>query len=756
LYDDVVELDEPAAEVAGPAQPGRQGLQAVPSTLQPFGQGVVVVSHFPFCAQVAADVRTSATHEGPAPHGVSTGLLPSSTQAAVPVAQEILPFLQTPGLVVQVMPAIHATQLPPLHTWSAPQLVPFGAALPVSVHTRVPESQLHVPVWQGWLAGVHVPPAVHATHAPALHTRFVPQDVPLDLLVVSPHAMPVAHALIPFLHTLVGWQLAPSVQAAHVPSLHTMFVPQEVPFGRLPVRPQTITPVAQEFAPVLHGFVGWQLVPSVHGEHVPALHTMFAPQEVPFALLPFSVHVMEPVAHEVTPFLHGFVGWQPIPAVQPPHEPLLHTWFVPQAVPLALFPLSAHVIAPVAQEVVPFLHGFVGWQTVPAVHAEQVPLLQTRFVPQAVPLDLLPVSAHTDAPVTHEVVPVLHTFVGWQLAPAVHATHVPLLQTWLVPHTVPLTRLVAASAQVMVGEQDVNPAWQRLVGVHANPAVHETQPPALQTMLVPQLVPFATFPEAAHTGAPVLQVVMPVRHGWPETVQLAPAVQLPQVPVALQTRLVPHGVPAARFVPVSVHCGAPVEHARVPIWQALVGAQVAPVWQETHCPVWHTMLVPQEVPFGRSPISVQTAAPVAQLIAPVRHGLAVTVQVAPAVQATQVPSLQTMFSPHTVPFACGCWVSMQPGPFGPQVVAPTWHRLASVHGEPAMQVGASVPPSVDPPAPAMPPRPPVAAAPVVPPPPATPLTITPPPPPGPPLPPRPAAALVPAAPGLPPSGSSGP
>ena len=209
------------------------------------------------------------------------------------------------------------------------------------------------------------------------------------------------------------------------------------------------------------------------------------------------------------------------------------------------------------------------------------------------------------------------------------------------------------------------------MGVHASPAVHETHAPALHTMLVPQLVPFATLPDGVHTGAPVLQVVIPVRQGWPVTAQLAPAVQFPQTPVALQTRLVPHDVPAARFVPVSVHCAVPVEHTSVPAWQGFAGAHVAPAWQETQYPVWHTMFVPQDVPFARSPTSVHNAAPVAQLMAAVRHGSSITVQVAPAVQATQLPLLQTMFSPHTVPFACACCVSMQPGTPATQVVVPT-------------------------------------------------------------------------------------
>ena len=92
------------------------------------------------------------------------------------------------------------------------------------------------------------------------------------------------------------------------------------------------------------------------------------------------------------------------------------------------------------------------------MQATQLPPLHTWFVPQAVPFGLFPVSAQTDVPVTHEVVPFRQTFGGWQLAPAVHATHVPLLQTRLVPQTVPLTRELPVSAQVMVGEQEVMPA----------------------------------------------------------------------------------------------------------------------------------------------------------------------------------------------------------------------------------------------------------------------------------------------------------
>jgi hypothetical protein len=146
----------------------------------------------------------------------------------------------------------------------------------------------------------------------------------------------------------------------------------------------------------------------------------------------------------------------------------------------------------------------------------------------------------------------------------VHAAHEPLLQTRLVPQTVPLTRFAPLSAQVMVGAQDVKPAWQGFAGVQARPAVHATHAPALHTWLVPQVVPFGTFPASTQMGAPVLQVIAPVRQGRPETAQVASAVHSPQVPLALQTRLLPHVVPAATFTPVSVHSGAPVVHESVP------------------------------------------------------------------------------------------------------------------------------------------------------------------------------------------------
>jgi len=101
-----------------------------------------------------------------------------------------------------------------------------------------------------------------------------------------------------------------------------------------------------------------------------------------------------------------------------------------------------------------------------------------------------------------------------------------------------------------------------------------------------------------------------------------------------------------------------------------VGTQAAPSAQVLHCPARHTIPAPQEVPFGWSPDSVQTGAPVAHEIAPVRQAFAGEQRV-PAVQLAQVPLLQTLFSPQTVPFACGCCVSVQEATPSEQAVCPT-------------------------------------------------------------------------------------
>ena len=124
-----------------------------------------------------------------------------------------------------------------------------------------------------------------------------------------------------------------------------------------------------------------------------------------------SMQVIAPVVQDVVPFLHLFgLVVHALPTVQATQVPVpLQTRSVPQLVPGALLLPSMHVWAPVAQDVVPFLQMFeLVVHAAPAVHATHVPEpLHTRFMPQVVPAAVLPPSMHVIAPVAHEVVPTL-------------------------------------------------------------------------------------------------------------------------------------------------------------------------------------------------------------------------------------------------------------------------------------------------------------------------------------------------------------
>ncbi len=101
-----------------------------------------------------------------------------------------------------------------------------------------------------------------------------------------------------------------------------------------------------------------------------------------------------------------------------------------------------------------------------------------------------------------------------------------------------------------------------------------------------------------------------------------------------------------------------------------MGTQLAPSAQELHCPARHTIPVPQEVPFGWSPDSVQTGVPVAHDVVPIRQAFPGE-QAPPAAQVAQAPLRQTLFVPQTVPSACGCCVSVQEATPSEQIVCPT-------------------------------------------------------------------------------------
>ncbi len=83
------------------------------------------------------------------------------------------------------------------------------------------------------------------------------------------------------------------------------------------------------------------------------------------------------------------------------------------------------------------------------------------------------------------------------------------------------------------------------------------------------------------------------------------------------------------------------------------------------------MPVPQAIPFGWFPLSVQTGAPVVQATIPIRQGCPEREQAVPAVHETQAPLLHTRLVPQAVPLACGCCVSAHDAPLLLQLVCPT-------------------------------------------------------------------------------------
>ena len=207
--------------------------------------------------------------------------------------------------------------------------------------------------------------------------------------------MPVWQLVVPSWQGSLGWQLPPAVQLPQVPALHTLLFPHDVPFATFPVSVQTDVPVAHDVAPVRQALAGVQVVPAVQLPQAPALHTLLFPHDVPFATFPVSAQTDVPVAHDVAPVRQAFDGVQTVPAVQLPHVPALHTLLFPHDVPFATFPVSAQTDIPVTQEVAPVRHAAEGVQAAPAVQAPHTPLLQTMFVPHTVPLTrLLPVSEH--------------------------------------------------------------------------------------------------------------------------------------------------------------------------------------------------------------------------------------------------------------------------------------------------------------------------------------------------------------------------
>jgi len=149
----------------------------------------------------------------------------------------------------------------------------------------------------------------------------------------------------------------------------------------------------------------------------------------------------------------------------------------------------------------------------------------------------------------------------------------------------------------------------------------------------------AETPVSTHTAEPVVQDTVPVSQRLPGGVHAVPAVHAAQWP-ALHTWPLPQDVPSGRSTSAP-QVGVPVEHDVVPVWQGLPGGvQEVPETQATHCPALHTSFVPQGVPSeAGEPVSVH-AKPDEHDTVPTSHGLPAGVQVAPGVHEEHAPFVQ--------------------------------------------------------------------------------------------------------------------
>jgi hypothetical protein len=218
---------------------------------------------------------------------------------------------------------------------------------------------------------------------------------------------------------------------------------------------------------------------------------------------------------------------------------------------------------PVEQTMVPTLQTD-GSQPAPAEQVTHAPLLQTIPPPQALPSRALPASTHMETPVAHEVLPLLQGLLTVQATSGVQAPQPPFLQTMLSPQLLPsATRPpVSMHAALPVAQESV-PLWHLFVGVQAAPAVQFTHIPSLQTLPVPHGFPFAAGPEATQADAPLVQSILPILQGSLGS-HVAPGLQLTHEPSGPQTLPVPHAVAGGKNVPVSLQVGPAAPHSSEP------------------------------------------------------------------------------------------------------------------------------------------------------------------------------------------------
>jgi hypothetical protein len=268
------------------------------------------------------------------------------------------------------------------------------------------------------------------------------------------------------------------------------------------------------------------------------------------------------------PTLHGVFGLHELPWLQELQLPLLQTFPEPQPVPFGAFPDSLHSGAPALQTTVPTRHA-AGSHIIPEAHGTQAPLLHTMLLPQFFPLAAFPATWHCEAPLAHEVLPILQASLTEQGASRVQATQLPPLQNMLSPHGVPLATAEPESRQsaVPVTHESV-PAWHLLVvGVHDDPALHSTHAESRQTFVPSHALPLGAGPAATQIGEPVLHSILPTRQESVVVVRAhaAPCEHVAHSPVPPQNLPAPQVVPEGTGSPESLQVGVPPEQSSAPL-----------------------------------------------------------------------------------------------------------------------------------------------------------------------------------------------
>src|SRR6185436_33345 len=120
-------------------------------------------------------------------------------------------------------------------------------------------------------------------------------------------------------------------------------------------------------------------------------------------------------------------------------------------------------------------------------------------------------------------------------------------------------------------------------------------------MPVPHIVPFGLLSVSVQTGAPVVQTMLPTRHGLPVTSQAMPATHASQLPLR-QTLSAPQTVPFAWRSVSSMQTIAFSLQTNIPLWQGLAGTQAPPATQlGASTPPASTIIVEPPVPAALPP-----------------------------------------------------------------------------------------------------------------------------------------------------------